>query len=89
MMANKGAEATGPGTTGDDEPCTQRLLGFWTCTALVVGNTIGIGIFMLPAVLAPFGLNALIGWGVTVVGCVALANVFARLAKVFPDADGP
>src|SRR5688500_13831860 len=89
MMANKGAEATGPGTTGDDEPCTQRLLGFWSCTALVVGNTIGIGIFMLPAVLAPFGLDALIGWGVTVVGCVALADVLARLAKVFPDADGP
>lgn len=72
-----------------DRPCTERLLGFWTCTALVVGNTIGIGIFMLPAVLAPFGLNALLGWGVTVLGCVALARVFARLAKVYPDADGP
>lgn len=91
MIASKEVEATDPGprTTGDDQPCTQRLLGFWTCTALVVGNTIGIGIFMLPAVLAPYGLNALIGWGVTVVGCVALAKVFARLAKVFPDADGP
>jgi APA family basic amino acid/polyamine antiporter len=66
-----------------------RLLGFWTCTALVVGNTIGVGIFLLPAVLAPFGLNALIGWGVTVAGCLVLARAFARLAKVFPDADGP
>ena len=26
-----------------------RKLGFWMCTALVVGNTIGIGIFLLPA----------------------------------------
>ena len=76
-------------TSGDGQPCTERLLGFWTCTALVVGNTIGIGIFMLPAVLAPYGLNALLGWGVTVLGCVALARVFARLARVFPDADGP
>ena len=67
----------------------QRLLGFWTCTALVVGNTIGIGIFLLPSVLAPFGLNALLGWAVTVAGCLVLARVFARLATVFPDADGP
>ena len=67
----------------------QRLIGFWTCTALVVGNTIGIGIFLLPAVLAPYGFNALLGWGVTVVGCLVLARVFARLATVFPDADGP
>ena len=73
----------------EDEPCTERLLGFWTCTALIVGNTIGIGIFMLPAVLAPYGLNALIGWGVTVLGCLALARVFAHLARVYPDADGP
>ena len=72
-----------------DEQASRRLLGFWTCTALVVGNTIGIGIFLLPAVLAPFGLNALIGWGVTVAGCLVLARVFARLATVFPDADGP
>lgn len=76
-------------TSGNGLPATERLLGFWTCTALVVGNTIGIGIFMLPAVLAPYGLNALLGWGVTVLGCVALARVFARLARVFPDADGP
>jgi APA family basic amino acid/polyamine antiporter len=76
-------------TSDDNQPCTERLLGFWTSTALIVGNTIGIGIFMLPAVLAPYGLNALLGWGVTVLGCVALARVFARLAQVFPDADGP
>jgi APA family basic amino acid/polyamine antiporter len=72
-----------------DEPASRRLLGFWTCTALVVGNTIGIGIFLLPAVLAPFGLNALLGWGVTVAGCLVLARAFARLATVFPEADGP
>lgn len=91
MIANHGREPaqSGPSTIADDPLCTQRLLGFWTCTALVVGNTIGIGIFMLPAVLAPYGLNALIGWGVTVAGCVALAKVFARLAQIFPEADGP
>ncbi|MGE0581523.1 MAG: APC family permease [Steroidobacteraceae bacterium] len=67
----------------------RRELGFWMCTALVVGNTIGMGIFMMPAALAPYGLNALTGWGITVVGCMFLARVFARLARHYPSADGP
>ena len=67
----------------------QRKLGFWMCTALVVGNTIGIGIFLLPASLAPYGFNATLGWLVTAIGCVALARVFARLAREMPNADGP
>ena len=66
-----------------------RELGFWMCTALVVGNTIGIGIFMMPAALAPYGLNALAGWGITVIGCMFLARVFARLSQLYPAADGP
>lgn len=73
-----------------DVPAAREgLMGFWTCTALVVGNTIGIGIFLLPAALAPYGFNALAGWGVTAVGCVVLARVFARLAQNFAAADGP
>jgi APA family basic amino acid/polyamine antiporter len=66
-----------------------KELGFWMCTALVVGNTIGIGIYVLPASLAPYGLNAMIGWGITVLGMTVLARVFARLAREFPAADGP
>jgi APA family basic amino acid/polyamine antiporter len=65
------------------------LIGFWTCTALVIGNTIGIGIFMMPAKLAPFGLNALTGWVVTALGCAILAGVYARLARDFANPDGP
>ncbi|MBF6024084.1 APC family permease [Lysobacter niastensis] len=74
-------------TTGDTQ--AGRKLGFWMCTALVVGNTIGIGIFMLPASLAPYGHNAMFGWVITVLGCVAMARVFARLARDMPAADGP
>lgn len=66
-----------------------RQLGFWMCTALVVGNTIGIGIFMQPASLAPFGANAFVAWAITVTGCAALAVVFAMLARRLPEADGP
>jgi APA family basic amino acid/polyamine antiporter len=66
-----------------------KELGFWMCTALVVGNIIGVGIFVLPASLAPFGLNALAGWGITVAGMAMIAHVFARLARDLPEADGP
>ena len=64
-------------------------IGFWTCTALVVGNVIGMGIFVLPASLAPYGFNALIGWAVVTSGCLVLARVFAYLARALPQAEGP
>ena len=70
-------------------PESPRILGFWTCTALIVGNTIGIGVFLLPAALAPYGLNALWAWLITILGCVFLAVVFSGLARNFPRDDGP
>lgn len=66
-----------------------RSLGFWPALALVVGNTIGSGIYLLPATLAPLGANALIGWGITIAGAMCLAFVFARLAAAVPAAGGP
>lgn len=66
-----------------------RQLGFWMCTALVIGNTIGMGIFMQSASLAPYGFNALLGWAAVVLGCACLAIVFATLARRLPQADGP
>ncbi len=68
---------------------STRQLGLAMCTALVVGNTIGMGIFMQPAALAPFGLNALTGWAAVIVGCVCLALTFAALARKLPQVDGP
>ena len=67
----------------------KRQMGFWMALALVVGNMIGSGIFLLPANLAPFGLNALIGWAVTIAGSLCLAAVFAALARAHPNAAGP
>ena len=66
-----------------------RALGLLMCTALLVGNTIGVGIFMLPASLAPYGMNAVPGWLITTVGCIFIAWVFAGLARAFPQDDGP
>jgi APA family basic amino acid/polyamine antiporter len=77
------------GAVDEADQAGGRELGFWMATALVIGNTIGMGIFLLPASLAPYGLNALIGWGITVAGMTVIARVFVRLARTFPDADGP
>jgi len=68
---------------------TRRELGFWTAVALVVGNMIGSGVFLLPASLAPYGGLGLGGWGVSAAGSVMLALVFARLARAHPAAGGP
>ncbi|MEX6724163.1 amino acid permease [Parapedomonas caeni] len=68
---------------------STRALGLWMCTALVVGNMIGSGVFMLPASLAPYGVNGLGGWAFTVAGAMMLALVFAALSRVVPGAGGP
>ena len=66
-----------------------QLLGFWMCVALVVGNSIGSGVFLLPASLAPYGLNSVVAWGLTACGAVLLAVVFAQLSRAYPQAGGP
>jgi APA family basic amino acid/polyamine antiporter len=57
--------------------------------ALVVGNMIGSGVFLLPASLAAYGGLSLAGWVISAGGSVCLALVFARLARAAPDAGGP
>jgi basic amino acid/polyamine antiporter, APA family len=57
--------------------------------ALVMGNMIGSGIFLLPASLAPYGLNSVIAWLLSAAGAIALAVVLSRLSRAFPDQGGP
>ena len=66
-----------------------QLLSFWMCVALVVGNSVGSGVFLLPAALAPFGLNSAVAWGFTACGAMVLAIVFSRLSRAYPQAGGP
>lgn len=68
---------------------TKPALGLWMCTALVVGNMIGSGIFLLPSSLAAFGPISLIGWLVTAAGALVLALIFGRLARTTPRTGGP
>jgi APA family basic amino acid/polyamine antiporter len=67
----------------------KQTIGFWTTVALVMGNMIGSGIFLLPASLAPYGGLSLVGWLVSATGAILLALVFARLARTDPAAGGP
>ena len=67
----------------------DRKLGFGALLALVIGNMIGSGIYLLPAQLAPLGWNQFAGWAITIVGALALARVFAALGARLPLAGGP
>ena len=66
-----------------------QKLGLAMCVALVMGNMIGSGVFLLPASLAPFGWNGVAGWVITIMGALALAVVLARLTVAVPQASGP
>ncbi len=70
-------------------PPKSQQLGFWMVLALVVGTFIGSGIFLLPAQLAPYGWNSVIGWIVTGAGAIGLSFIFAALARSLPFAAGP
>ncbi|MFP5218402.1 MAG: amino acid permease, partial [Actinomycetes bacterium] len=67
----------------------RRELGLWLATALVIGNMIGSGIFLLPASLASYGSVSIVGWLFTAAGAFLLAYVFARLARGYPLTGGP
>jgi len=64
-------------------------LGLFAAIALVMGNMIGSGVFLLPASLAPFGWNAVAGWIVTTAGTLVLAWVLAALTRARPGARDP
>ena len=64
--------------------------GLWLLTALVVGNMVGSGIFMLPSSLAQAASPAgvLLAWGTTGLGVLMLALVFGSLALRKPNLTG-
>jgi len=67
----------------------RHKLGLWMLTALVAGNMIGSGIFLLPASLASYGSISLLSWIFTCAGAILLALVFAKLSTVMPRIGGP
>src|SRR4051794_15018524 len=64
-------------------------LGLTGATALVVGSIVGVGIFNLPSSLAPYGPITLVSLGLTTIGALLLARLFASLARRMPADGGP
>ncbi|MEA3043055.1 MAG: basic amino acid/polyamine antiporter, family [Sphingomonadales bacterium] len=77
------------GAPDQDIATPKRKLGFVMCVALVVGNMVGSGVFLLPADLAPLGWNSVYGWLVTIAGTLCLTIVLARLARDLAGGCGP
>src|SRR3954452_11629542 len=67
----------------------RNSLGLGSATALIVGSIIGVGIFNLPASLASYGPISLFAMGLTTVGALALAYMFAALTRRLPADGGP
>ncbi|OUC93966.1 amino acid permease [Streptosporangium minutum] len=64
-------------------------LGLPAATALVVGNIVGTGVFLLPASLAAYGTVSILAMGLVSIGAIALAVVFGRLGARVPAGGGP
>lgn len=71
------------------EKAGDKPLGFWSCWSLTVGCMIGSGIFMLPTVLAPYGLLSFGGWLLACAGAILIALTLARLAARTTRTGGP
>jgi APA family basic amino acid/polyamine antiporter len=87
-------EEAGSVTTSDGvsaaRPKLKRELGLTMATALVIGNMVGSGIFLLPSTLADqVGPVSIFAWVFTGLGAMLLALVFARLGKTYPRTGGP
>jgi basic amino acid/polyamine antiporter, APA family len=67
----------------------KKQLGLWMLTALVSGNMIGSGIFLLPSNLARIGSISLFSWIFTALGAFLLALVFSKMSTLVPKSGGP
>ena len=66
----------------------SRPFGFWTATALVVGGMIGAGIFMLPALIAPYGWIGVVAWLISITGVLAIGYALSVLSQRMPEQSG-
>jgi basic amino acid/polyamine antiporter, APA family len=71
------------------KPSPKPGMGFWKVWSMTVGVMIGSGIFLLPAVLAPFGSLGFLGWVFTSIGAILIALILGRLAGRTERTGGP
>ena len=71
------------------EQVPRRAIGFWRGWSIAVGCAIGSGIFMMPTLLAPYGILGLLAWLTAGLGTVLVALSLSRLVKRVPKLGGP
>ena len=77
-MSSHSSTSEGNGRAAETRPGLKRSMGLWMATALVIGNMIGSGVFLLPAAMAgTAGPVSVVAWLFTGIGAMLLALVFA------------
>lgn len=69
----------------------HRRLGFWACLAIMLGNIVGVGIFLTPSEVAAASPNVATYMALWVLGGLMAAtgaHVYAELGMLFPAAGG-
>lgn len=83
------AGASGSRAGGSQVSALVRGLGPLATTALVVGNMIGSGIYVVPGQLAELaGPLGLVAWAINTAGYLCLTSVFADLGGAYPVSGG-
>lgn len=81
------ASATLPGAPAR----LHRRLGFWACLSIMLGNIVGVGIFLTPSEVAAASPNIATYMALWLLGGLMAAtgaHVFAELGMLFPAAGG-
>ncbi len=89
-VSGEGGTPTKTATNSETETATpDHRFGLSVAMALIMGSIIGVGIFNLPTSLASDGPITLVSMGLTTVGALALAVLFAALSRRVPADGGP
>ena len=67
----------------------HKVIGFWRGWSIAVGCAVGSGIFMMPTMLAPYGMLGFFGWLIAGLGSILVALTMARLVIRMPKTGGP
>jgi basic amino acid/polyamine antiporter, APA family len=101
MANDRRAEGGGRMSTTSDVPTGEPAVvkvpeappsqgfGLPVAMALIVGSIIGVGIFNLPTSLSTYGPISLVSMGLTTIGALFLAMLFASLTRRLPADGGP
>ena len=71
------------------EKIKNQKLNLIQSTSLVIGNMIGVGIFMLPASLSEYGSISIFGWILSGTMALIIANIFRNISINFQEKSNP